>query len=266
MLNTTANHLNTIGNFCGMRDIPFLTGECLQNTFHIPQADIMVLFGGSILAGGDVLADAMKNRIAKKYIIVGGAGHTTDALRKLMQPFLPGLDTSSACEAELFAAYIKYRYHLEPDLLECQSTNCGNNITYLLELLKKHHIPYKSIILTQDATMQRRMDAGFRKYVSPDTLLINYAAYHAKVVADYDRLTFASPIHGMWNMERYITLLMGEIPRLLDTENGYGPNGADYIAHVDIPKAVLDAFEALRQDYASLIREANPLYASAPQT
>ena len=56
---------------------------------------------------------------------------------------------------------------------------------------------------------------------------------------------------------------MGEIPRLLDTQNGYGPNGADYIAHVDIPKAVLDAFEALRQDYASLIREANPLYASA---
>ncbi len=262
MLNNTAKHLNTIGNFCGMRDLPFLTGECLQNTFHITQADIMVLFGGSILAGGDILADAMQNHIAKKYIIVGGAGHTTDSLRKQMQPFLPDMDTSTACEAELFSAYIKYRYQLEPDLLECQSTNCGNNITYLLDLLEKHNVPHRSIILTQDATMQRRMDAGIRKYVSSDTLIINYAAYRAEVVVNQNKLAFASPINGMWDMERYITLLMGEIPRLCDTADGYGPNGADYIAHVDIPPEVMDAFLTLKKEYAPLIREANPLYAS----
>lgn len=39
------------------------------------------------------------------------------------------------------------------DALETQSTNCGNNITYLLELLERGKIPCRSIILCQDATM-----------------------------------------------------------------------------------------------------------------
>ena len=33
----------------------------------------MVLFGGSIIAGGDILAEAIQNEVAKKNIIVGGA-------------------------------------------------------------------------------------------------------------------------------------------------------------------------------------------------
>ena len=41
----------------------------------------MVLFGGSIIAGGDILAEAIQNEVAKKNIIVGGAGHTTETLR-----------------------------------------------------------------------------------------------------------------------------------------------------------------------------------------
>lgn len=67
---------------------------------------------------------------------------------------------------------------------------------------------------------------------------------------------------GMWNIERYITLLMGEIPRLLDDTNGYGPRGMNFIAHVDIPSIVMDAFIELKKDYSYLIREANPLYSS----
>ena len=43
----------------------------------------MVLFGGSIIAGGDILAEAIQNEVAKKNIIVGGAGHTTETLRNV---------------------------------------------------------------------------------------------------------------------------------------------------------------------------------------
>lgn len=39
---------------------------------------------------------------------------------------------------------------------------------------------------------------------------------------------------------------MGEIPRLSDDANGYGPNGKNYIAHVDIPENVKIAFEELK--------------------
>lgn len=33
----------------------------------------MVLFGGNIIAGGDILAEAIQNEVAKKNIIIGGA-------------------------------------------------------------------------------------------------------------------------------------------------------------------------------------------------
>ena len=110
--------------------------------------------------------------------------------------------------------------------------------------------------------MQHRMEAGLRKYTSDDILIINYAAYKTEVVVQEDQLTYASDIHGMWDMERYVALLMGEIPRLTDNENGYGPKGKNFIAHVDIPKEVEFAFEELKKEYGESIREADPVYAS----
>lgn len=75
-------------------------------------------------------------------------------------------------------------------------------------------------------------------------------------------LVFEDNIHGMWSINRYVNLLMGEIPRLSDDANGYGPNGKNYIAHVDIPENVMIAFEELKLVFGSETREANPLYAS----
>jgi uncharacterized SAM-binding protein YcdF (DUF218 family) len=254
--------INILGQFCGKRDISELTSEQLQKTYGITQADVMVLFGGSILCGGDVLADAMKNDIAKKYVIVGGAGHTTETLRQKMHNEFPNIETANLSEAEVFAKYLKFQYGLEPDLLECNSTNCGNNITYLINLLKENEISFKSIILSQDATMQLRMDAGLRKYLDGDIQIINYAVYAAKVIAKNDSLRYEKAIWGMWDIERYISLLMGEIPRLSDDENGYGPKGKGFIAHVEIPTEVRHAFADLCEKYPELVREANPLYAS----
>lgn len=222
----------------------------------------MVLFGGSILCGADVLAEAMHRKVAKSYIIVGGAGHTTEALRVRMHQEFPEIETKNQSEAAVFDSYLKHRYGLAADYLECKSTNCGNNITYLLELLNEHNISFNSIILCQDATMQMRMDAALRKYVPKDTVIINYATYRATVIEKDGSLSFTESIWGMWDMERYLTLLMGEIPRLTDDADGYGPKGRDFIAHVTIPDEVKAAFEDLKSDYGNLIREANPLYSS----
>lgn len=261
-MNKTAEYINILGEFCGKRDIPKLMQEYLQKKYGIVQADVMVLFGGSIMCGGDVLADAIKNGIAKKYIIVGGAGHTTETLRTKMHEEFPEIETSEKAEAEVFAGYLKHKYGLEADYLECNSTNCGNNITYLLDLLKENGIEFNSIILSQDATMQNRMDAGLRKYVKEDVTIINYATYAAKVTVKGGVLAYENNIWGMWDMEHYISLLLGEIPRLSDDENGYGPKGKDFIAHVEIPSEVKAAFEGLCEGYSELVREANPLYAS----
>ena len=92
--------------------------------------------------------------------------------------------------------------------------------------------------------------------------IINYATYCTSVISCGDELVYAENIHGMWPIKRYVNLLMGEIPRLSDDENGYGPKGANYIAHMDIPENVMIAFEELKAVYGSETREANPLYAS----
>lgn len=261
MDNKAAENLNILGNFLGERDVPELAPDALQRKYNFSTADVMVLFGGSILAGGDVLAQAMRNNVAQKYVIAGGAGHTTESLRLKMKDEIPGIKTDGMSEAELFSEYLNYKYNLKPDFLECRSTNCGNNITYLLDLLKEKNIVFNSIILSQDAAMQRRMDAVMRKY-EPDKIIINYAVYTVKVIVKNGELKFKENTAGMWDMNRYITLLMGEIPRLSDTENGYGPEGKNYLAHVDIPEEVNNAFIELKKQYGSLIREANPLYAS----
>lgn len=257
-----ANCINILAQFCGKRDVEELTAENLYKTYGICQANVMVLFGGSILCGGDVLAQAMENNIAEKYVIVGGAGHTTESLRVKMHEIYSDIETTDLPEAQVFAKYLKCKHGLEPDLLECESTNCGNNITYLLDLLKKNNISFRSIILSQDSTMQHRMEAGLKKYTDSNVQIINYAVYSTRVIVENSALTYDRSILGMWDIDRYISLLMGEIPRLSDDENGYGPKGKNFIAHVDIPVEVKNAFDELYIEYAGLIRDANPLYAS----
>lgn len=110
--------------------------------------------------------------------------------------------------------------------------------------------------------MQRRMDAGLRKYAPEDLVIINYAAYSVKTVLHSGKLEFDRQPHGIWIVDRYVNLLMGEIPRLADDADGYGPVGKDFIAHVDILEMVSVAFEELKKVYRTDTREANPLYAS----
>ena len=257
-----ADAINVLGQFCGMRDVDCLNRTSLLAKYGIDQADVFVLFGGSILAGGDLLAQAIKDRIARVYVIVGGAGHTTETLRQTVHGEYPRIQTVGLPEAEIFQKYLKEVYSCEADHLESKSTNCGNNITYLLDLLAEKNIKYSSIILCQDATMQRRMDAGLRKYAADDLMIINYASYRASVAAEDNGLAYSERIQGMWDMDRYVNLLMGEIPRLKDDENGYGPSGKNFIAHVDIPGTVYEAFDRLKSVYGETTREADPMYAS----
>ena len=237
-----AEAVNILGNFCGPRDIDELTTAALEDKYHIPRVDVAVLFGGSILAGGDVFAEIMKNQLAEKYIIVGGAGHTT----------------SDACEAELFNEYLQEKHGLAADYLEKESTNCGNNITFLLSLLEREKLPHDSVLMVQDATMQRRMEAGWRHHAGAG-LVVNYAAYSVKVTGSERGLAYEEVPAGMWDIDRYVELLMGDAQRLQDTPDGYGPKGKNFIAHVDMPPTVREAFLYLREFYG--VRRANPAYA-----
>lgn len=256
-----AEGVNILGDFCGRRELVELSRKELYEKYGISQTDVFVLFGGSILAGGDVLAQAIKNNIARSYIIVGGQGHTTGTLREHMRREFPDLLTEDMSEARLFSAYIQRKYNCCVDYLEEKSTNCGNNVTNLLALLREKKLPHRSIIMTQDASMQARMDAGMKKHAPEGTQIINYAAYRAETELTDGKLYYKEEIRGMWEMERYVSLLLGEIVRLRDDAQGYGPCGKDFIAHVDIPDEVEAAFDLVNSAFGGKVRTANPAYA-----
>lgn len=88
----------------------------------------------SILAGAGKFTRAIRNKIPQYYIIVGGYGHTTQSLINQLPADFTG-QTSS--EAELFADYLAQYEVVTADYLETQSTNCANNITYLLDLVNQ---------------------------------------------------------------------------------------------------------------------------------
>lgn len=265
-----AEDINTLAKFLGRRDLDELSQAAVLRLTRAPQVDVFVLFGGSILAGGDVLAQAIYAQLAKCYVIVGGAGHTTQTFRARVHHLCPNLQfADDATEAEIFEAYLKKQHGLKADLLETRSTNCGNNVTFLRDLLLEQRIACQKMIISQDLTMQLRMAAICAKEM-PEVEVISYASYQVEVVptdAGDDvteaivGLNFAKQPLGMWSMRRYLSLLMGEIPRLRDDENGYGPQGKDFLAHVDIPAEVEAAFARLAKEFPGSIRKASTSYA-----
>ena len=261
-----AEDLNRIAAFLGVRDVAELVSDELERSLGSRRADVMALFGGSILAGGDVLASAMRAGVARTYVIVGGAGHTTGSLRSRARAHCPELTL-----ADVFAAYLESRHGLSVDLLERESTNCGNNVTLLRDLLARNGVRCDSLVLSQDATMQRRMDAVARREM-PGVALVNFATYSALLAprpgaeglpADVDDLVVGDAPLGMWDVRRYATLLMGEVPRLVDDERGYGPRGRGFIAHVDVPDEVRAAHARVAAAVPGLVRVANPAFATS---
>ena len=95
----------------------------------------------------------------------------------------------------------------------------------------------------------------------PGVRVAGFATYDVRMVARDGCLAYEEAPLGMWAPERYLSLLMGEIPRLTDDENGYGPRGAGYLAHVDVPDEVRDAWERLRTAFPDSVRVANPRFA-----
>ena len=110
------------------------------------------------------------------------------------------------------------------------------------------------MLLMQDGAMQRRMGLTFEKY-APHVRILHYAVYQARLTR---HMIYDPPIPYMWDTDRFAALLLGEIARLRDDENGYGPRGKNFIVHEDIPPEVEQAFRVVQRRYA--VRDANPAF------
>ena len=126
-------------------------------------------------------------------------------------------------------------------VLENRSTNCAENATLARMKLERLGSRLGTLLLLQDPTMQRRTHASFRQAFRdlPDTVLVNFPTLVPRVLAQGGALRFDDlEPESLWPMERFVSLVMGEIPRLRDDERGYGPKGRGFIPHVEIPPEV----------------------------
>jgi hypothetical protein len=58
---------------------------------------------------------------------------------------------------------------------------------------------------------------------------------------------------GTWTMERFLALILGEIRRLRDDRDGYGPKGQGFLPHVDIPEPVLESYQRLSASHLNAL-------------
>lgn len=155
-------------------------------------------------------------------------------------------------------------------IVEDQSTNCGANAIEAKKTLDSFGIRSpRTVIVVQDATMSRRTVASFHKaYLELGHNSPKIAAWPtfvpeiqlksaAEGLPEDDSLAgmlefspdgpTGARRDGLWGMGRFVDLLVGEIPRLRDDENGYGPKGKGFIPHVDVPQSVEQAWAVLSQ-------------------
>jgi uncharacterized SAM-binding protein YcdF (DUF218 family) len=267
---------NVVACWCAERDVSSLTREALLGEAGVEggKSDLFVLFGGGVSGIVDELARAMRAGVARRYAIVGGRGHATYLLDRSFERELPDIGGKGSerlragvdSEAEMLDALLLARYGMRADTLETRSTNCGNNITFLMDLLEGEGSAPASVILCQDAVMQRRMGATWRRQAREReafarTKVVCWAAYQAKLEWRDGRLGWRRAPRGIWPVDMYVELLSGEVARLTDDEAGYGPCGRDFLEHVDVPDEVREAAETLREALGTSGRPPDGRYA-----
>ena len=77
---------------------------------------------------------------------------------------------------------------------------------------------------------------------------LSYPGFVPQLVNNTGSVAFANSLEGLWSIERYLSLLTGELPRLRDDSDGYGRRGRDFIVHVDFPAEVTQSWQTLKHD------------------
>jgi uncharacterized SAM-binding protein YcdF (DUF218 family) len=186
-------------------------------------------------------------------VLSGGRGHSTSLLYGNLRNssygdlVRQGLVLETMAEAEMYAVVARSVFEIPEGriLVEDRSTNSGENARFSLQMLREaqRHGP---ALIVQDPIMQRRSILTWvreAEVAGVDARALSYAAFVPQVKADADGLRLAAEhSQGTWTFDRFIALVIGEIRRLNDDENGYGPRGRNFLPHVEIPPAVFESY------------------------
>lgn len=227
--------VRTVSDFLARRD-------------RLGPVDGVVLLGNAIPSTAAVARDLFHQTGAKRLIVSGGIGHSTGFLYDAIRTHHPEVPTDGRSEAEILADLLDLPS--EAVWLETESTNCGANALATHALLQDRWTP-ASLLLIQDPTMQRRTHASFEFAWrnGPACTFHSWSPFVPEIVGT-DEAWEVRGAPDIWTADRFVSLLLGEIPRLRDDENGYGPRGKGFIGHVDIPSNVEAAWTVVSEHYA----------------
>ncbi len=252
-----------------MMNFPRISGETQQaintlghwlahNEFsadrHFGADDAIILAGNAVIPTIDAACRLAANS-EMPLVLSGGIGHSTTFLYAAIaqHPTYNTLPTTGRPEAAILADIARHFWNVAPERIhiESRSTNCGENAAFSRDLLAAKGLQPQHLIVVQDPTMQRRTLATFSRVYQDQPAIPQWVSYPGvvpEVYADDRSLHFVGGDKGLWPMERYLSLILGEVPRLRDDEKGYGPGGKDFIVHVDIPQHIEQAWQLLRDD------------------
>lgn len=232
--------INAICKFLARRDVSAMSRAALRGQCGIEKADVLFVFGCEVIPVVSCAVRAASEGLCGKIIFSGGVGHSTQNLAETTRRLFR-IDCAGMPEAAIMARIAVDCMGLDPGIVltEEKSTNSGENSRFSLEILRERGISPGSALLMQDPFMQLRSHLTLRKHLDPDTRLISYAPFIPEAGMK------CGSEYGVWSPVRFHEFLLREIPRLRDDENGYGPKGAGFIEHVDIPDAVEESYRRL---------------------
>jgi hypothetical protein len=247
--------LDRVAAWLARRDVASLTRRDLD------PVDVLVLCGSAVLGAVDVAAAAYRDGLVSRVLVSGGVGHSTPYLHAALRahPRYGDVPTADRSEAAVIAEILR-RHHGVPDgalLVEERSTNCGENASCSVAVLRREPGQVRSLLLVQDPTMQRRTHESFHRSLrgTSDVRLLSFAPFVPTVPDPGAACVTDDTGTEVWSMDRFRSLLLGEVRRLQDDEHGYGPRGSGFLDHVEIPVDVMAAYRRLAATSPGAARE-----------
>ena len=168
------------------------------------------------------------------------------------------VETAERAEADIIHDILTQHLGIKFDQItvENKSTNCGTNAEESRKVIDALGKTGQSLLLVQDPTMQQRSQACFERAWSDvsGAKIMSFAPFIPIVQSNDESYVITGSTEKVWPFERFVSLVLGEIPRLRDDENGYGPKGRNFIDHVEISAEVLTAHAELAREFPELMR------------
>jgi uncharacterized SAM-binding protein YcdF (DUF218 family) len=254
-------HINQICRYLAVDDFEHgaIHSEGLLRRTGRRQFDMVAVFGNQVLATITEACSLVREGLGDQLLLSGGRGHSTDFLldnvaksARYGHLLEKGFIREGFSEAEIFSAIAQREFCIprEKILTDTQSTNTGQNARHSLELLAGNAPRTLHMLVLQDPLMQRRTMLTLSlaaQNVAERPLLFSRAVFVPLVRWEGHGGVRLAPIEDQpWQEDRFLSVLLGEIRRLRNDEQGYGPRGSGFIPAVEIPDEVMSCFEVLR--------------------